>query len=796
MSATTKLPPETFLPTLSAGDALAAYWLRNVTLRLRREISWLWHERGVDTPAGAAWGAALPPFVDRLESALDLSRHAAEKQRFLAQDETAAYLSRLIAEPPPRVSGSPPRGSFSWVARELALTHLDCFVLALALSPVVDSAAGPVYAACLNDAARQTPTLGLAQRLWETPDSIFTLANPAHPLFTHGLITPASDDAPLHWDAPIHVSALIAERLMRPRPKVMPAAFHAVTVNAEMVPVDAAIAAARLRVLDRKRMHLVPIVAPRGLSIAGVAAALASQAELTVAEPATFQVQAWLAPACTLAWLHGVALYLPAETLLPAAHDGHTASATLPLPGLPVTLFLGVHERSLLKRLPSAHTLPAITVSASTYHQRLEWWRDNLPGGQRKNGLATAIAETARRFRYEKEKILAVCRDLNSLGRQIKADDLLHACRADLDLGDLAQPVVPRFAEADLMLPPKQSLQLREIIQAMRALTTVHYEWGTERAWNESGLTALFSGPPGTGKTMAAEVIANALCLPLYRIDLSQVVNKYIGETEKNLRRLFDAAEESDVILFFDEADALFGKRTEVKDAHDRYANLEISYLLERMERFKGLAILATNRKKDLDEAFLRRLRFLLDFPLPGLEERLRIWRQVMPPDSDVSAVDFAFLAHRFPLAGGHIRSIVFHACLQAAQPGGPRKLTMESLVGAGATGVRQIGSLDQSRAIRPLRAGGGQTLLSMAGQSIHIENLRLDLRGVPPDVAREALAALGPALTQAMSAPIAESSALPAIRLPAGADAATLRASIAGHVASAIALQINPPTD
>ena len=153
----------------------------------------------------------------------------------------------------------------------------------------------------------------------------------------------------------------------------------------------------------------------------------------------------------------------------------------------------------------------------------------------------------------------------------------------------------------------------------MTNLTRVHYEWGTARAWNEGGLAALFAGPPGTGKTMAAEAIADALRLPLYRIDLSQVVNKYIGETEKNLRRLFDAADAADVILFFDEADALFGKRTEVKDAHDRYANLEISYLLERMERFKGLAILATNRKKDLDEAFLRRLRFVVDFPLPGV---------------------------------------------------------------------------------------------------------------------------------------------------------------------------------
>jgi len=161
------------------------------------------------------------------------------------------------------------------------------------------------------------------------------------------------------------------------------------------------------------------------------------------------------------------------------------------------------------------------------------------------------------------------------------------------------------------------------------------------------------------------------------------VVNKYIGETEKNLRRLFDTADAADVILLFDEADALFGKRTEVKDAHDRYANLEISYLLERMERFKGLAILATNRRKDLDEAFLRRLRFVLEFPLPGPTERLRIWQGVFPPGVDTSGLDFDFLAQRFALAGGHIRAIVFQACLQSAAEGAPRALDMPAIVRA-----------------------------------------------------------------------------------------------------------------
>jgi SpoVK/Ycf46/Vps4 family AAA+-type ATPase len=177
-------------------------------------------------------------------------------------------------------------------------------------------------------------------------------------------------------------------------------------------------------------------------------------------------------------------------------------------------------------------------------------------------------------------------------------------------------------------------------------------------------------------------VLARELELPLYRVDLSQVVNKYIGETEKNLRRVFDACEASDLIVLFDEADALFGRRTQVRDAHDRYANLEVSYLLSRMERAKGLTILATNRKDDLDGAFLRRLRYVVDFPLPGAAQRRDIWSVAIPRGVDASALDIAFLAESFPLTGGHIRSAIFNACLQSAADGTtPPRLAMEPVL-------------------------------------------------------------------------------------------------------------------
>jgi SpoVK/Ycf46/Vps4 family AAA+-type ATPase len=215
----------------------------------------------------------------------------------------------------------------------------------------------------------------------------------------------------------------------------------------------------------------------------------------------------------------------------------------------------------------------------------------------------------------------------------------------------------------------------------MRTLSRVHARWGTGRVWDEAGISALFAGAPGTGKTMAAEVLAARLGLPMFRVDLSQVVNKYIGETEKNLRRLFDSMEESDSLLFFDEAESLFGQRIQARNANDRFANMEISYLLQRMERFRGVAILATNRRKDLDEAFLRRLRFVMEFPLPDAPERKRIWQTGIPPEVDASGLDFDFLARQYALSGGHIRSIVLHACLQSAGRSSERKLSMETVM-------------------------------------------------------------------------------------------------------------------
>jgi ATP-dependent 26S proteasome regulatory subunit len=258
--------------------------------------------------------------------------------------------------------------------------------------------------------------------------------------------------------------------------------------------------------------------------------------------------------------------------------------------------------------------------------------------------------------------------------QQVAMEDLDAACRrqSSLKIGILARKIKPRYAWQDIVLPPDQMAQIREISNQARFRHIVYGEWGFDRKLSlGKGLNALFSGPPGTGKTMAAEVIANELRLDLYKIDLSQVVSKYIGETEKNLHQIFHEAQSSGAILFFDEADALFGKRSEVKDAHDRYANIEIGYLLQKMEEYDGIAILATNLRQNMDEAFVRRMQFIIEFPFPDEEDRRRIWTVTFPTEAPLgSEVDFAVLAREIKLAGGNIKNIALAAAFDAASDG------------------------------------------------------------------------------------------------------------------------------
>lgn len=261
-------------------------------------------------------------------------------------------------------------------------------------------------------------------------------------------------------------------------------------------------------------------------------------------------------------------------------------------------------------------------------------------------------------------------------------------------MGRLAQRIRPTKTWDDLVLSAPKTEQLRNVVARYRHATTVYDRWGVTSA-SGRGVVSLFTGPSGTGKTLGAEVIAHTLELDLYRLELSSVVSKYIGETEQNLERLFEAASAGEAVLFFDEADSLFGKRSEVKDGRDRYANLEVSYLLQRLERYDGVVVLATNLPGNIDEAFLRRFHEVVDFTAPGPEERRTIWaRHLADGDLPTGDLDLDRL-QRFEITGGLIRNVVVGAAFRAAEDGEP--LSMTHLLTTLSTELRKLG-----RMIRP----------------------------------------------------------------------------------------------
>lgn len=280
--------------------------------------------------------------------------------------------------------------------------------------------------------------------------------------------------------------------------------------------------------------------------------------------------------------------------------------------------------------------------------------------------------------------------------KEMTVQDLYQACReqSSKGLGEKARKIYPLYCWSDIILPPDTLQQLKEIVLHMTHRGRVFFQWGFEQKLSYGkGLNILFYGPSGTGKTMSAEVIAGELGIDLYKIDLSRIISKYIGETEKNLGAIFKEAETANSILFFDEADALFGKRSEVKDSHDRYANIETGYLLQKMEEYEGVVILATNMRKNMDDAFIRRMNFTISFPFPDEEARLRIWRAIFPTDTPVDPqVDLKFLADRFNIPGGNIKNIALAAAFYAAAD--QTAITMRHLIKATKREFGKMGKL------------------------------------------------------------------------------------------------------
>jgi hypothetical protein len=323
----------------------------------------------------------------------------------------------------------------------------------------------------------------------------------------------------------------------------------------------------------------------------------------------------------------------------------------------------------------AARGLVQLDVDLPTAGEQEQLWRRAFEPA----GLNGALDQVAAQFDLAREEIAAAGLEARAreAGGDPAGDALWDACRAQARprLDDLAERIEPAAGWDDLVVSETERRTLRELVLHVRHRILVHERWGfAEKSRRGLGISALFVGPSGTGKTMAAEVLARELRLDLYRIDLSAVVSKYIGETEKNLRRVFDAAEQGGSILLFDEADALFGKRSEVKDSHDRYANIEVGYLLQRMESYRGLAILTTNMKSALDPAFLRRIRFVVQFPRPDAAARREIWRRIFPRPTPTDGLDVEALA-RLDVTGGAIRNIALRAAFLAADADAPVRM-------------------------------------------------------------------------------------------------------------------------
>ncbi|MBK8902435.1 MAG: ATP-binding protein [Anaerolineaceae bacterium] len=602
------------------------------------------------------------------------------------------------------------------------LTQFDRHVLLIALAPEIDLSYQRLYAYLHDDVTRKHPSVDLALNLLcPTLDEKLAQRHrfaPGAPLCQHELIELSGDGVPPLLGQALWLNPRIAAYLLdgdAPDGRLAP---YITLTNNPTILADLPLPENLVQPLERllatrnpAESTLFYLQGSYGAGKRPLANAIAhhqGQALLTVNGRALARLphkefSALVPLLLREARLQNAALlWTDFDALLSDVQTGLRETVLTMLNGHPGLILLageapwepgGVFDQSRYQRL----RLPTPTTA-----QRESLWAIAL--ATTPHQLAPAdLADIAANFRLTPGQIADAARTAFGLAqwRQPNApdlthDDLIRASRrhSNRQLTDLAQKITPHYQWNDIVLPPPQLTQLRELCDQVKYSGLVYQTWGFDRKLAMGkGVNALFSGPPGTGKTMAADIIACELGLDLYKIDLSTVVSKFIGETEKNLSRIFAEAETSNAILFFDEADALFGKRTEVRDAHDRYANLEISYLLQKMEQYTGIVILASNLRKNMDEAFVRRLHYIVEFPFPGPAERQRIWQGVWPDELPRSGtLDMNLLANQIEVAGGSIRNVAVTAAFLAAADGGT--VTMAHLVQATQREYQKMGKM------------------------------------------------------------------------------------------------------
>jgi hypothetical protein len=576
------------------------------------------------------------------------------------------------------------------LAQRLGLSNFERNVLLLCAAMELDTSIAGLCAQAQGDALRPYPTFALALTLFD--EAAWDALSPERPLRYWRLIEITQPGA-----TPLTVSPLRADEGVvnflkgvtyiddRLDPLLMPlaepqeppqsqrAAAESVVRQLNAMPKGAATPTVQLLGTDVASKQIVAGLVCQVLGLRGYRL----DGSLLPAAPGDLEALARLYRRQCL--LLPIALFLDTET----GESGPAGAVDRLLSRLSGVVFLAT--RNLWPG--TAHAPIAVEVAKPTAIEQRAIWAEAL--GAAAEPTATSLAA---QFNMNAATIREMAeREVANDDPATLRDRLWDACRvlSRPRLDTLAHRLVPRARWGDIVMPPNEAALLHRIANQVAWRGVVYRDWGfAERMTRGLGISVLFAGATGTGKTMAAEVLANHLRLDLFRIDLSAVVSKWLGETEANLRRLFDAAEDGGAILFFDEADALFGKRTEVKDSHDRYANIEVNYLLQRMESYSGLAILATNMKSALDQAFLRRLRIVLDFPFPGVAERKAMWQKAFPAGTPTAELDYNRLA-RINVTGGHIAVIAVNAAFQAAEQGG--RVTMPIIFNAARLELRKL---------------------------------------------------------------------------------------------------------
>ncbi|MBA3451675.1 MAG: ATP-binding protein [Deltaproteobacteria bacterium] len=657
-----------------------------------------------------AQGSAYGPSAEEVVAALQATdgpppNLAAEDAR--VQSAEGALGAVLAATPEPLLAR---------LGRVFSLTRLDLAIICVLLAPELDHELERAYTFAIDDFTRKRVDVGFVARVigarTETVvDRVLLRFDDSAPMRRHGIVTVTAPAA----DGPSSMRGVrLADRIvgfLRGHDTVDELVHGLVRIGTPAVPLAEIIMNPELvaqikRAIDpRSGAPRLLLAGPEGTGRALLVEALFADAGRRTMRidlagiVAEGRIEERIAAALREAALRDAAAILDGSSLekevpralVLAISDGIADLA------VPIVFTLPNHPTWLVAAVPS---LLELDVPAPTFRQRLELWRRALPpsltGAEDVEIVASRYAFTGATIARAASRAASSARLRDPEAPKVSLDDLGDAARLMFShrLGGMAQRIPAGFSWDDLVLPKDTLDALKEVTRFARYRPFLLEEWGfAAKLPYGKGVSAILAGPPGTGKTMVAQLLAKELGYDLYRIDLSQVVNKYIGETEKNLARIFDEAENAHAVLFFDEADSLFAKRTEVKSSNDRYANLEVNYLLQRMETYDGVTLLATNLEQGLDDAFKRRVRFSVQFELPEEPERKLLWRSMFPPKVPLASdIDWDMIAKRFEMAGGYIKKAALRAALIAAES--RRPITTADLFEAARHEYREMGRI------------------------------------------------------------------------------------------------------